>query len=209
MMLIISIIFICFIQSSVFSISNNVNNQIPIWPLPVSLNMKTSYLKNQTITLDQSFHFNSNENYGDVVNKAIIRYQELIQIPNEAIGILTSCDLNINNYQPNHSNTKEKIIDSDESYSLTIDSYGKCSITSNTIWGILHGLESFTHFLIRNVNDNSIEVVGIDIDINDKPRFGHRGMLIDTARHYLSIETIEKVIDSLVINKYVYIYNLY
>lgn len=40
-----------------------------------------------------------------------------------------------------------------------------------------------------------------DIIINDQPRFKHRGILIDTARHYLSIDIIKQVIDSLVINK--------
>jgi len=77
-------------------------------------------------------------------------------------------------------------------------------ILANTIWGILRGLETFTHLLKRNINLNQLELIDssyANIIIKDQPRFKHRGILIDTARHYLSIDTIKHVIDSLVINK--------
>jgi len=76
---------------------------------------------------------------------------------------------------------------------------------ANTAWGILRGLETFTHLFKRNLILNRLELIENsstnDIIINDQPRFKHRGILIDTARHYLSIDIIKQVIDSLVINK--------
>ena len=76
---------------------------------------------------------------------------------------------------------------------------------ANTAWGILRGLETFTHLFKRNMILNRLELIDSsstnDIIINDQPRFKHRGILIDTARHYLSIDIIKQVIDSLVINK--------
>lgn len=35
------------------------------------------------------------------------------------------------------------------------------------------------------------------ININDKPRFGFRGLMIDTARHYMPVQFIEHIIDGM------------
>jgi len=78
------------------------------------------------------------------------------------------------------------------------------SLSANTEWGILRGLETFTHLLKRNTKLNQVELIDsshANIIIKDYPRFKHRGILIDTARHYLTVNTIKQVIDSLVINK--------
>jgi hexosaminidase len=93
-------------------------------------------------------------------------------------------------------------VNSDESYSLNVDADGVCTISSKTIWGALRGLESFTHFLVRNADMSRVELVSSAVSVTDVPRFGHRGMLIDTARHYLSVPTIQKVIDALPVNKF-------
>ena len=39
------------------------------------------------------------------------------------------------------------------------------------------------------------------LSVSDSARYSHRGFLMDTARHYLSIGEIERMIDSLVMNK--------
>jgi hexosaminidase len=38
--------------------------------------------------------------------------------------------------------------------------------------------------------------------ISDYSRYSHRGMLIDTSRHYLSVNQIKRMIDTLPINKF-------
>ena len=40
------------------------------------------------------------------------------------------------------------------------------------------------------------------VTLNDSPRYLHRGLMIDTARHYLSVSEILRMIDSLVMNKF-------
>jgi hexosaminidase len=124
------------------------------------------------------------------------RYQTLIAVPQESTGTVKTCNLDIADA------AEVPIVNSDESYSLNVDADGVCTISSKTIWGALRGLESFTHFLVRNADMSRVELVSSAVSVTDAPRFGHRGMLIDTARHYLSVPTIQKVIDALPLNKF-------
>ncbi len=39
-------------------------------------------------------------------------------------------------------------------------------------------------------------------EIVDSPRFSHRGMLIDTSRHFLSIEAIHQILESMEYSKF-------
>lgn len=165
--------------------------QPPIWPLPSSLNLPDA----AGISLDQTFKFTSTQDYGSVVNNAMDRYANLIAAPSGSTGIVKSCNIAI-------ENSKEvPIIDADESYSLDVGTDGICTISSKTVWGALRGLESFTHFLVRNADASRVDLVSSSVSVTDAPRFGHRGMLIDTARHYLTVDAIQKVIDALPLSK--------
>nr|CAH8852754.1 unnamed protein product [Trichobilharzia regenti] len=80
-----------------------------------------------------------------------------------------------------------------ESYMVNI-SEGIIHIQSDEIWGTLHALETVLQLVSRSANyQNAI----YECSIEDSPRFPHRGMMIDTARHYLSTETIKNVIAAL------------
>jgi len=193
---------------------NNNNNEISIWPLPYDIKkIKSNKYDNNDviITIGHNFQFNfinDGENSNDddeMLMKAFQRYEKLMNIKDlKNYGTLKSCDIIINNYHVDYS-LSTSIIGADESYSVVLTEVIECSITANTIWGILRGLETFTHLLKRNINLNQLELIDssyANIIIKDQPRFKHRGILIDTARHYLSIDTIKHVIDSLVINKF-------
>ncbi|XP_077295161.1 beta-hexosaminidase subunit beta-like [Arctopsyche grandis] len=87
----------------------------------------------------------------------------------------------------------------DESYWLNID-----DVTGNLIsaspWGILRGLETFSQAIYRG------SPLSKDLFINqtliyDFPRFPHRGLLLDTSRHYTSVTKIIKMLDGMAYNK--------
>jgi hexosaminidase len=166
--------------------------QPPVWPLPSAVDLSDS----KHVALDGSFQFTSVADYGSVVNNAMSRYQTLIAVPQESTGTVKTCKLDIADA------AEVPIVNSDESYSLNVDADGVCTISSKTVWGALRGLESFTHFLVRSADMSRVELVSSAVSVTDAPRFGHRGMLIDTARHYLSVPTIQKVIDALPVNKF-------
>lgn len=38
-------------------------------------------------------------------------------------------------------------------------------------------------------------------EIYDEPRYSHRGLLVDTSRHYISISTLKLILDGMMYNK--------
>ncbi|KAF7260445.1 hypothetical protein EG68_02226 [Paragonimus skrjabini miyazakii] len=78
-----------------------------------------------------------------------------------------------------------------EQYSLSV-SDGKIELQAEEIWGILHGLETIAQ-LVR-LNQHSTSVIQEQF-VEDKPRFIHRGYLIDTSRHFLDLEHIFQFVD--------------
>ncbi|PON38300.1 Beta-hexosaminidase [Parasponia andersonii] len=91
----------------------------------------------------------------------------------------------------------------DESYSLSIpqpDSPNPAVyayLQAKTVYGALHGLQTFSQLCQYNFKSKTIEVNKVPWTIVDRPRFSYRGLLIDTSRHYLPLPVIKTVIDSM------------
>ena len=91
-------------------------------------------------------------------------------------------------------------LNTDESYSLTIDTqHGNNGfITAPTIYGALRGLETFSQLVQFDFDTATYRLsVGVPLSVHDAPRFPHRGLMIDTARHFLPIHTIKHALDSM------------
>lgn len=78
--------------------------------------------------------------------------------------------------------------DSDESYRLTVNGAG-IQLDAETRFGAMRGMET----LLQLVHNGALSLV----TINDRPRFPWRGILIDSARHFLPIETLKRQIDGI------------
>ncbi|XP_064524658.1 beta-hexosaminidase subunit alpha [Pseudopipra pipra] len=89
-------------------------------------------------------------------------------------------------------------LDSKESYKLVV-SKGSMLLSAEAIWGVLRGLETFSQLVGRDENGtyyiNETEIV-------DFPRFPHRGLLLDTSRHYLPLRAILETLDVMAYNKF-------
>ncbi|KAJ8450558.1 hypothetical protein Cgig2_020195 [Carnegiea gigantea] len=106
----------------------------------------------------------------------------------------------------------------DESYNLSIPAAGNptyahieanfCDGTfqANSVYGALHGLQTFSQLCNYNFKTRLIEVGLVPWTIVDGPRFPYRGLLIDTSRHYLPLPVIKNVIDSMTYAKLVRLY---
>ena len=85
-------------------------------------------------------------------------------------------------------------LSADESYILTVSS-SAISISSPTQLGYYHALQTLSQLII--FDGTSYSIPNTPLTISDSPRFSHRGILVDSARHYEPIPTLRRVIDSL------------
>lgn len=92
----------------------------------------------------------------------------------------------------------------DESYTIDIpENASTGTITAKTIWGAMHGLETFSQLVkaSSDSHDSSLYVAKTPVKIKDAPQFSHRGIMLDTARNYYTVDDILRTIDGISYNK--------
>jgi N-acetyl-beta-hexosaminidase len=82
--------------------------------------------------------------------------------------------------------------DSDESYTLTVDANG-VNISANTRFGALRAMETLLQLVQNGAENTSLPWV----TIKDSPRFPWRGLLLDSARHFIPLADIKRQIDGM------------
>ncbi|XP_055295128.1 beta-hexosaminidase subunit beta-like [Sitodiplosis mosellana] len=85
-----------------------------------------------------------------------------------------------------------------ETYQLNIAN-ASAYLESESIWGILRGLESFSQLLVVSSDHTALRVNGTEI--YDKPRYSYRGLLVDTSRHFINVFTLKQILDGMAYNK--------
>ena len=89
-------------------------------------------------------------------------------------------------------------LETDESYSMQIGDDGSAKLDAATIYGAMHGLETLSQLVVFDFETQAYTLgAGTPISIDDAPRFPHRGLMIDTARHFETLAAIRSMVDSL------------
>lgn len=73
-----------------------------------------------------------------------------------------------------HQSKDVQVLEEDESYSLEIDASG-AKVTAPTSLGAMHGLQTFLQLVRTTADGFAVPAV----NIQDKPRFSWRGLMID------------------------------
>lgn len=89
----------------------------------------------------------------------------------------------------------------DESYTLTV-TQTQILINAPTLFGAYHALETLSQLIGFDFDLVRYDVHHVPWNVRDAPRFPHRGLLIDSSRHFLPITTIKQVIDSVTYAKF-------
>lgn len=68
----------------------------------------------------------------------------------------------------------------DETYTLTVPVSGRATLTAATVFGALHGLETFSQLVTFDFDTQTYVVAKAPWSITDSPRFPHRGLMVTT-----------------------------
>lgn len=91
-----------------------------------------------------------------------------------------------------HAGKEVQELGEDESYALEVTAAG-AKLTAATPLGTMHGLQTF----LQLVQVSPDGFIAPSVAINDKPRFPWRGLMIDSARHFIPLEVLRRNIDGL------------
>ncbi|MFB6341717.1 beta-N-acetylhexosaminidase [Saccharicrinis sp. FJH62] len=80
----------------------------------------------------------------------------------------------------------------DESYTIMVDTLG-VKISAATSVGVLHAVETVLQLVQKN---DSVWIIPA-VKITDKPMLSYRGLLLDPARRFLSVDALKTTIDAM------------
>ena len=84
----------------------------------------------------------------------------------------------------------------DESYELNVTSSG-AALHARTVYGALRGLETFSQMIVFDYDRHEYSLPGAPWAIRDAPRFTHRGVMLDTSRHFEPLAAVRRVVESM------------
>jgi len=94
--------------------------------------------------------------------------------------------------QTHHASKEIQEVGEDESYVLEVTTEG-AKLTAPTPLGTLHGLQTF----LQLVDVSPSGFAAPALKIQDQPRFPWRGLMIDSARHFIPMDVIRRNIDGM------------
>lgn len=93
-------------------------------------------------------------------------------------------------------------LETDESYTLDVNQQSDIQLSAKTVYGALRGLETLSQLVIYDFDRKQYFIPATPVHVEDAPRYAHRGMLLDTSRHYEPISFLKNTIDALSYAKY-------
>ena len=171
-----------------------------VWPHP----SKSSQGATMGMRVDaSSFAFKYSGAVSPTLDAAFSRYKDLMfphAVAAEAAvdaerGTATLATLLVTVTAPDESHPQ---LETDESYALQIGDDGSAKLDATTIYGAMRGLETLSQLVIFDFATQRYALgAGTPLSIDDAPRFAHRGLMIDTARHFETLPAIRSMVDSL------------
>ena len=168
-----------------------------IWP-----QVAESKFGQNTVTISRSLEFDSPQ--VKTLTAAYERYK-LIMFPHateqgkadSSVNTITVVKVEVENVSEEYPQ-----LETDESYELLISTDGESTISAKTVYGVLRALESLSQLVLFDYDEEQYLISNSPVSIKDMPRYPHRGLLLDTSRHFQPLSEIERTIDALSYAKY-------
>ncbi|MGA9040092.1 MAG: family 20 glycosylhydrolase [Terriglobales bacterium] len=161
-----------------------------LMPVPASLQMGTGQL-----VVDPSFTVGVSGNRDPRLQRAVERFLNDLR---RQTGMLP-LDMQVADaskativVSADRASKEVQELGEDESYSLEITAAGAKLTAPNTL-GAMHGLQTFLQLVVNTPAGFAVPAVSIQ----DKPRFPWRGLMIDSARHFIPLDILKRNLDGM------------
>jgi hypothetical protein len=175
----------------IISSSSSAVSAVPqLWPLPQSYSHGVA-----SASLDPESFFGVAPT--PMLERAFARYSKIIFVGCGATGTEVTPNSTIKHLEftitaPNAAGPAEHM---DEWYELEVPMSGPAVARARTQWGALRALETLSQVV------DSCTVTGLPLAIADAPRFTHRGIMLDLARVWWSMDGVRGVLDAMQYSK--------
>merc|ERR1712166_183423 len=169
-----------------------------VWPQPASfVTTPGSIIANPPEKGAVYFHVCDGAKSSSTLDAAMARY-EALTFPHvvPAPEIVPALCLNISS-----TNEDYPQLNTDESYSLSVGAESTMSLSAATVFGAMRGLETFSQLVLFNFTSEQYYIPFGSVEIKDAPRFPHRGLMVDTARHFETLASLKAIVASLAYSK--------
>ena len=178
-----------FVFSSAYAGTNGMS-AINVMPMPASAQVQVGQLK-----LYISFNVGTSGYTDARLERAIVRLQHRLRrrtglalpLGVAPIGVPPTLTVAVKEGGATYPKFGE-----DESYGLEINSE-HATLRANTVLGAMRGMETFSQLVAGDPNGYYFPLV----NIQDKPRFPWRGLMIDVGRHFQPVGVIERNLDAM------------
>lgn len=153
----------------------------------------------ESIALSKGEPFNLNSSVKISFPKGDEAMQKNAQFLADYLKKITGNTYEITSNSDSKCNIFLKIDDSStnkESYTLKINS-NEVAITAPSAAGVFYGIQTLRKSLPATTNSN---ILLPEVEISDSPRFAYRGVHLDVARHFYSVDELKKFIDMMALH---------
>jgi len=155
-----------------------------VWPVPQQLSGSGEPL---VIANDFAFKVIAES---DLLKRAAKRYDQFVgfNATSKLADSLQECEVN--------ADSAEESLRYNQSYAyrLSVDA-GRCSITADTVYGAIYGMETFFQLATDGFLPNAT------IDVQDFPSYQHRGVMVDSGRRFWPVPLVKNILETMSFNK--------
>ena len=150
-----------------------------------------------SIVMTKGKAFTLNSNTTIVCTSSDELMQKNAQFLANYINELTGLKLTVSNVKPKKGGYIELSLDKsilgDEAYTIAVNDK-KISISGMSSAGMFYGIQTLRKSL--PIGDATKEAITLPaVKISDAPRFKYRGMMLDSSRHFFTIDFVKEFID--------------
>ena len=165
-----------------------------LWPLPQSYSHGSGVT---SLPATPTGFFSAPDRSTPLLGRAFARYSKIAfrgcgSSTNTVASSATVSHLTFNIDMPDAEGPEEHM---DEWYEMHVPVSGPALVHARTQWGALRALETFSQAVVN------CTVVGLPLYVADAPRFTHRGLMLDLARMYWTMEGVHSVVDAMAYSK--------